>query len=60
MALVGRSKWYRIFQKREERNKSDGIPFFSEKFPVKKPVPFDLPPEQPGFPYKKKALYMFS
>ena len=30
--------------------------FFFEKFPVEKYVPFDLPPEQPVFPYKRKAL----
>ena len=29
--------------------------FFSEKFPVEKCVPFDLSPEQPVFPYKRKA-----
>ena len=29
---------------------------FSEEFPVKKSVPFDLPLEQPGFPCKWKAL----
>ena len=31
--------------------------FFFEKFPVEKYVPFDLPPEQPVFPYKRKALH---
>ena len=30
--------------------------FFSEKFPVEKYVPFDLPPEQPVFLYKRKTL----
>ena len=29
--------------------------FFFEKFPVEKCVPFDLSPEQPVFPYKRKA-----
>ena len=29
--------------------------FFSKKtFPGEKSVPFDLPPEQPDFPYKRK------
>ena len=43
------------------KNEKRGIPlkvilFFFEKFPVEKSVPFDLPPEQPGFPYKRKTL----
>ena len=37
-----------------------GIPLkvilFSEKFQVKKIVPFDFRPEQEGFPHKRKAL----
>ena len=29
--------------------------FFFEKFPVEKYIPFDLPLEQPVFPYKRKV-----
>ena len=59
---MGQNKWYSDFPilsygKHEKR----GIPqkvlflFFRKKIPVEKSVPFDFPPELPGFPYKWKA-----
>ena len=40
--------------------RSQGIPFFTEKFPLGRTVPFVVPPEQPVFPCKRKALPRYS
>ena len=42
------------------KNEKRGIPlkvfFFFEKFPLRRTVPFVVPPEQSVFPFKRKAL----
>lgn len=52
---MGQSKWNRILrslrENREKRNTTEG----PEKVSVEKSVPFDLPPDQSDFPYKRKA-----
>ena len=41
---------------KKEEYASEDIHPFSENLAVEKSVPFDLPAEQPGFPYKRKVL----